>query len=74
MATNPGTKRVIASVTLANGAAPKEVHVKLRVPANYKIESVTVNGHHASLGGVHKDTVIITPGNARAFEVVGEYS
>jgi len=74
MATNPGTKRVMASVSLANGAAPKEVHVKLRVPVNYKLASVTVNGHATSLDGVHKDTVIIATGNARNFEVVGQYS
>jgi hypothetical protein len=67
-------KRVTASVSLANGAAPKEVHVKLRVPADYKSGSVTVNGHPASLGGPHNDTVIIRTGNARTFEVVGEYS
>ncbi len=74
MATNPGTKRVTASVSLANGSAPKEVQVTLRVPAHYTMAGVTVNGHPANLGGAHMDTVIITPGNARSFEVVGQYA
>ena len=63
-----------ATVSLANGAAPKEVHVKLRVPANYKMSGVTVNGRPANVGGPHKDTVIIATGITRTFEVVGEYS
>src|SRR5271157_1121473 len=74
MGANPGAKRVTARVSLANGAAPKEVHVKLRLPADYKMASVTVNGRPANLGGPHKDTVIIATGSARTFEVVGEYS
>jgi hypothetical protein len=74
MAVNPVAKRVTATVSLANGAAPKEVHVKLRMPANYKIASATVNGRPANVGGLHKDTVIIATGSTRTFKVVGEYS
>jgi hypothetical protein len=74
MAANLGAKRVTATVSLANGTAPKEVQVKLRLPANYKINSARVNGRPANVGGPHKDTVIIATGSERTFEVVGEYS
>jgi hypothetical protein len=74
MAANSGAKRVMATVSLANGTAPKEVQVKLRLPANYKISSATVNGRPANVGGPHKDTVIMATGSERTFEVVGEYS
>jgi|SRR5208282_2887968 len=74
MAANLGAKRVTATVSLANGTAPKEVQVKLRLPANYKISSATVNGRPANVGGPYKDTVVIATGSERTFEVVGEYS
>jgi hypothetical protein len=35
------------------------------------LQSVAVNGEPAAVGGVHKDTVIITTGGKRNFEVIG---
>jgi hypothetical protein len=62
-------KGVRATVELARGAAPLELHVKLRTPAPAK--NVTVNGRPATLGGVHGDTVVIRTGTERRFEVAG---
>jgi hypothetical protein len=67
-------KRVTGTVELARGQAPKEVWVKLRVPAASPIRSVTVNGQPAALAGIHHDTVIIPTGAERRFEVVGQIS
>jgi hypothetical protein len=67
-------KSVVGQVELSGESAPKEAHVKLRLPLQTVLQSVTVNGQPASLGGVHKDTVIITTKNERRFEVVGRWS
>jgi hypothetical protein len=74
MAAQPASKHVVATVTLARGGGPKEIHVKLRMPTANAVQTVTVNGRPATFGGAHGDTVVITPGTARQFEVVGQYS
>jgi hypothetical protein len=64
-------RRVTATVTLARAGAPKELHVKLRLPEQYSLGTVTVNGRPAQIGGLHKDTVMISAGSESKFEVVG---
>jgi hypothetical protein len=71
---SPQSKRVVASVELARAGAPKELHVKLRMPVESAVQTATVNGRSATIGGVHHDTVIIQTGTAKHFEVVGLYS
>jgi hypothetical protein len=71
MKADVAARRVTASVTLARAGAPKELHVKLRLPEQYSLGTVTVNGRPAQVGGLHKDTVIIAAGNESKFEVVG---
>ncbi|MGE5113927.1 MAG: Tat pathway signal protein [Acidobacteriaceae bacterium] len=63
-------KTVTAKVNLAAGA-PKEIQVKLRVPKNTPLQSVTVNGRPGKLSGAQKDTVVIATGKERQFEIVG---
>src|SRR5690242_242582 len=70
----PATKSVVATVELAHAGAPKEIHVKLRVPKNSPLRSVTVNGRPAQLAGKHNDTVVIATGAEKHFEVVGQLS
>lgn len=68
-----GSGRVTARVTLAQGRAPKEVHLKMRLPEGQRLTRVTVNGRPGPIGGVHGDTAVIQTGAERQFEVVGEY-
>jgi hypothetical protein len=68
------SKSVVATVELARAGAPKELHVKLRMPLDSAVKTATVNGRRAVIGGVHNDTVIIQTGNEKHFEVVGLYS
>lgn len=72
MAAQPASRRVVATVELAQARSPREIQVKLRVPLQSPIKSVTVNGRPATLGGVHMDTVIIPAGTEKRFEVVGQ--
>jgi hypothetical protein len=72
MLAKPADKQVVATVELARAGAPRELHVKLRVPLQSPLETVTVNGRPASIGGTHNNTVMITTGNEKHFEVVGQ--
>lgn len=65
--------RVTAKVTLAHDGAPKELHVKMRLPEKNHLQRVTVNGRPAAIGGLHNDTAIVHTGTEHQFEVVGEY-
>jgi hypothetical protein len=70
----PSAKSIVGQVELMGSMAPKEVHFKLRLPMQMSLQSVTVNGRPAALGGLHKDTAIITAQNDKKFEVVGRFS
>jgi len=74
LAAQAGQKRVRAVAELATAGSPKEIQVKLRLPKDVNLKSVTVNGRTASLAGIHNDTVVISTGRERQFEVVGEWS
>ena len=56
---------------LARPGEPKELHVKLRLPSQSRLQSVTVNTRPGTIGGPHNDTVIIKTGNEKVFEVIG---
>jgi hypothetical protein len=70
----PAAKRIVGSVALAHPGSPKEVHLKLRLPAQNKLLHVAINGRPANLQGPGNDTVIIQTRNESRFEVVGEFS
>jgi hypothetical protein len=70
----PQTKNVVATVELARTGSPKELQVKMRMPAANAIKTATVNGRPATLGGIHGDTVIVSTGTEKHFEIVGLYS
>ncbi len=74
LAAMPAAKSIAASVELARPGSPKEVHVKLRLPAQNKLLKVRVNGRPAILRGPRNDTVVIQTQNESRFEVVGEFS
>jgi hypothetical protein len=72
LVTKPGAKSIVGHVELSGQRVPREVHFKLRLPAPTLLQKVTVNGQPATLGGDHKDTVIIATSNGKRFEVVGQ--
>jgi hypothetical protein len=73
MKANSAAKTVTANVELAQAGSPKEIQVKLRVPAQNVLHNITVNGQPGSLAGRHNDTVIISTGNAKQFEVIAQW-
>jgi hypothetical protein len=70
----PQSKSVAATVELARAGAPKELHVKMRMPVANAVKTAKLNGKPATIGGVHNDTVIVHTGNEKHFEVIGQYS
>lgn len=72
LVTKPDIKSVVARVELARAGEPKELHVKLRLPARNSLRAIAVNGRPASLAGPHHDTIIIQTGGEKTFEVVGQ--
>lgn len=68
---DPKKKSVTAAVELARPGAPHEIQVKLRVPKQTPLQSVTVNGRPAKIQGKHNDTVVIATGSQKHFEVIG---
>ncbi|HEX7961720.1 MAG TPA: Tat pathway signal protein [Terriglobales bacterium] len=71
---NPPQKSVIAKVQLASAGKPRQIEVKLRVPKDTPLRTVTVNGRPATLGGVHQDTVTIATDREQQFEIVGRWA
>ena len=65
---------VRARVVLASGAAPASLHVRMRVPAGRRLAEITVNGESARLVGKHGNTIVVTPGKQRSFEVAARMS
>jgi hypothetical protein len=74
MTGDAAAKRVRATVTLARAGSPRELHVKMRMPVEYRLQSATVNGRPAAIGGAHGDTVVVATGSGTQFEVVGQFA
>src|SRR6202789_201606 len=70
----PSAQSIVGQAELTGAAVPQEVHFKLRLPVHDSLKSVTVNGKSAALGGLHKDTVIITTKSEKKFAVIGRFS
>ena len=70
----PKVRTVIGQVDLTGTSAPKQIHFKLRLPTQMHLQGVRVNGEPASLGGAHNDTVVISTGSKKHFEVEGRLS
>ena len=74
LAANMSARTATARVELAKGPLPRELSVKFRLPKENGLRSATVNGKPAKIGGTHGDSVIITPGTERQFEIAGQLS
>ncbi len=62
---------VTGHVELTGATDPKELHFKLRLPAQIAIKRVTVNGEPAKLQG---ENVVIETKGKKEFEVIAETS
>jgi len=74
LVTRPELKTIVGKVELARAGEPKELQVKLRLPARNQIREARVNGASAKLDGAHHDTIVIDTGRERVFEIAGQFS
>lgn len=74
IAADANSKTATANVILAGVRAPKELHVKFRLPKGNTIQNVTANGRPVKLGGPHNDVAIFPAGTARRFDVVAHFA
>ncbi len=73
MKTKPEASSVVVHVSLPPIAQPEEVQVKIRLPLPHKLQSATVNGRPANIGGARGETVVARTDGAREIEIVGQY-
>jgi len=66
---NKERKAVAGHVELTGVKAPKELHFKIRLPAQVSLRRVTVNGDSARLQG---ENVVIETAGKKEFEVIAE--
>jgi len=69
----PQKKRITARVELSQAGSPAEAQVKFRLPSQYSLASVSVNGRPGGFSGLHGDTVAVQTRNAKSFEIAAEY-
>lgn len=74
MRTDQAAKNVRAEIELSRPGSPKEIQVKFRLPKTHQLQTATVNGRPTQIGGIHRDTVIASTGNATHFEVVAAFN
>jgi hypothetical protein len=74
MKTKREVNTVTAAISLAKTASLEEVRLAIRLPLRNKLQSATVNGRPAGIGGAHEDTIVIKTEGTREFEVFAKYS
>jgi hypothetical protein len=74
MKMDQAAKNVRAEIQLARPGSPKQIHVKFRLPKTHSLQTATVNGRPAQIGGIHRDTVTASTENTAKFEVVVAFS
>jgi hypothetical protein len=74
MRTDQAAKNVRADIELGRPGSPKKIQVKFRLPKTHQLQTATVNGSPTQIGGIGRDTVIASTGNATNFEVVAAFN
>jgi len=64
--------RLSGSIQLDGRTAPRELHLKLRLPKSSRLRDLNVNGSPACLGGPKRETVIIHTAGKRRFEITAQ--
>jgi len=67
------TRKIAGKVVLAAAGTPSQVQLKLRLPLQFALSRVTVNGHDARLSGKRNDTVLISTNRQKQFDITAQY-
>lgn len=69
----PSGRSIAGKILLATSGKPSQIHLKLRLPLQYALSRVTVNGRDAKLAGNRNDTVVISTGQQKQFDIRAQY-
>lgn len=69
----PSARSIAGKILLAAPGKPSQVQLRLRLPLQYALSQVTVNGHNAELTGKRNDTVLISTGQQKQFDIRAQY-
>jgi hypothetical protein len=67
------TTSITGRVRLAAVGKPGQVHLKLRLPRQHRLSRVSVNGNATKVGGPGHDTLIISTGQEKQFDIKAQY-
>jgi hypothetical protein len=71
--TTPETKTIVGRVELERLGAPREFHLRFRLPRGTRLQEVDINGRVASLSGPEHDTVVVQTENENHFAVSAHF-
>jgi hypothetical protein len=66
-------RSIVGKVLLAAAGKPSQIQLKLRLPLQSALSRATVNGHDAKLAGKRNDTVLISAGQQKPFDIRAQY-
>ena len=69
----PSGRSIAGKILLAAAGKPSQIQLKLRLPLQYALSRATVNGHDAKITGNRKDTVLISAGQEKQFDIRAQY-
>lgn len=69
----PSGRKIAGKVLLAEAGKPSQIELKLRLPLQYALSRVTINGRDAKVAGSRKDTVLISAGQQKQFDIRAQY-
>lgn len=70
---DPPAQRIAGRILLAFAGSPEQIQLKLRVPPGRVLSEVTVNGRPSKAAGARPDTVLISTGQEKQFDIKAQY-
>jgi len=67
------TRHIAGKILLAAAGKPEQIQLKLRLPLQSALSRVTVNGYDTKLAGKRNDTVLISTGQQKQFDISAQY-
>jgi hypothetical protein len=69
----PSGRGIAGKILLSAAGKPSQIHLKVRLPLQYALSRVTVNGHDVKVAGKRNDTVLISTGQQKQFDIRAQY-
>ena len=70
---DPPARSIAGSILLAAAGSPEQIQLNLRLPLERALSRVSVNGRPGKAGGPRGDTVLISTGQEKQFDIRAQY-